>query len=130
LPMEYIRLGQHLWRPFKLQKQRNKLNLQRHKKHAERILKKHSVSCKLGLLLFMTWLIFGTRKLSTTTWHVVLFFTHMSIEDERDLNLEFFYDNVGSRVKPQTNPGHSQPFSWDVSANWKLGHAYSAQQWS
>jgi len=25
---------------------------------------------------------------------------NMIIEDERDLNLEFFYDNVGSRVKP------------------------------
>ena len=32
------------------------------------------------------------------------------IEDERGLNLEFFYDNVGSRVKPQRNPDRIQAF--------------------
>jgi hypothetical protein len=32
------------------------------------------------------------------------------IEDERDLNLEFFYENVGSRVKPQRNPDRIQAF--------------------
>jgi hypothetical protein len=34
----------------------------------------------------------------------------MIIEDERDLNLEFFYDNVGSRVKPTRNPNEIQAF--------------------
>ena len=29
---------------------------------------------------------------------------NMFIQDERDLNLEFFYDNIGSRVKPTINP--------------------------
>jgi hypothetical protein len=28
----------------------------------------------------------------------------MLIEDERDLSLEFFFDNVGSRVRPERNP--------------------------
>jgi hypothetical protein len=32
------------------------------------------------------------------------------VEDERDLNLEFFYENVGSRVKPQRNPDRIQTF--------------------
>jgi hypothetical protein len=35
---------------------------------------------------------------------------NMIIEDERDLNLEFFYDNVGSRVKPTRNPDEIQAF--------------------
>ena len=34
----------------------------------------------------------------------------MIIEDERDLDLEFFYDNIGSRVKPQRNPNRIQAF--------------------
>jgi hypothetical protein len=34
----------------------------------------------------------------------------MIIEDERDLNLEFFYENVGSQVKPQRNPDSIQAF--------------------
>jgi fatty acid-binding protein DegV len=42
------------------------------------------------------------------TCHVILH--NMIIEDERDLNLEFFYDNVGSRVKPQRNPDRIQTF--------------------
>jgi hypothetical protein len=29
---------------------------------------------------------------------------NMIIQDERDLNLEFFYDNVGSQVNSQRNP--------------------------
>ena len=35
---------------------------------------------------------------------------NMIIEDERDLNLEFFYDNIGSRVKPARNPYHIAAF--------------------
>ena len=35
---------------------------------------------------------------------------NMIIEDERGLNLEFFYDNVGSRVKPSRNPDRIQAF--------------------
>jgi hypothetical protein len=35
---------------------------------------------------------------------------NMIIEDERDLNLEFFYNNVGSRVKPTRNLDRIQAF--------------------
>ena len=35
---------------------------------------------------------------------------NMIIEDERDLNLEIFYDNVGSRVKPTRNLDRIQAF--------------------
>jgi hypothetical protein len=29
---------------------------------------------------------------------------NMIIEDEKNLNLEFFFDNIGTRVKPSKNP--------------------------
>jgi hypothetical protein len=35
---------------------------------------------------------------------------NMIVEDERDLNLEIFYDNVGSRVKPARNPNRIKAF--------------------
>ena len=35
---------------------------------------------------------------------------NMIIEDERDLNLEFFYDNIGRRVKPARNPDEIAAF--------------------
>jgi hypothetical protein len=35
---------------------------------------------------------------------------NMIIEDEKDLDLEFFFDNVGTRVKPTRNPDHIQAF--------------------
>jgi hypothetical protein len=31
---------------------------------------------------------------------------NMIIKDERGLSLEFFFDNVGSRVRPERNPNH------------------------
>jgi hypothetical protein len=34
----------------------------------------------------------------------------MIIDDERDLNLQFFFDNVGSRVRPERNPDRIQVF--------------------
>jgi hypothetical protein len=34
----------------------------------------------------------------------------MIIEDERGLNLTFFFDNVGTRVKPSRNPNTVQAF--------------------
>jgi hypothetical protein len=35
---------------------------------------------------------------------------NMIIEDERGLDLKFFYDNVGTCVQPQRNPDRTQPF--------------------
>ena len=35
---------------------------------------------------------------------------NMIIEDEKDLDLEFFFDNVGTRVKPARNPDQIQAF--------------------
>ena len=35
---------------------------------------------------------------------------NMIIEDERDLNLKFFYDNIGRRVKPARNPDEITAF--------------------
>jgi hypothetical protein len=35
---------------------------------------------------------------------------NMIIEDERDLSLEFFFDSVGSRVRPERNPDRIHAF--------------------
>ena len=35
---------------------------------------------------------------------------NMIVEDERDLDLEYNYDNVGSRVKPATDPDEINAF--------------------
>ena len=35
---------------------------------------------------------------------------NMILEDERGMNLEFFYDNVGSRVKPARDPNRIRAF--------------------
>ena len=35
---------------------------------------------------------------------------NMILEDERGMNLEFFYDNVGSRVKPARDPNCIRAF--------------------
>ena len=37
-------------------------------------------------------------------------FHNMILEDERGMNLEFFYDNVGSRVKPARDPNRIRAF--------------------
>jgi hypothetical protein len=51
---------------------------------------------------------------------------NMIIEDERDLNLEFFYNNVGTCVKPLRNPNRIQAFLEtyrgieNVGTHWQL----------
>jgi hypothetical protein len=35
---------------------------------------------------------------------------NMIIEDERDMNLKFFFDNIGSRVRSEKNPDRIQTF--------------------
>ena len=35
---------------------------------------------------------------------------NMILKDERDMNLEFFYDNVGSPVKPARDPNRIRAF--------------------
>jgi hypothetical protein len=35
---------------------------------------------------------------------------NMTLEDERELNLPCFYDNVGTRVQPERNPDHLEAF--------------------
>jgi hypothetical protein len=47
-------------------KTKKKLNLQRHKELAERISRELLVLCKLGFLLLVAQLVFGTRKVSLT----------------------------------------------------------------
>jgi hypothetical protein len=109
LPMESICLVQDLWRPFQIQKQRIKMSFQRQKKHIKRTLKEHSVSRKFGLPLFMDRLVFGTKN--TQQRHDMLCYS--SQYDHRgweDLNLELFYDNVGSRVNTHRNPVCTQAF--------------------
>jgi hypothetical protein len=77
--------------------------LPRVKKHAERTLRNILVCCKLRLLLSKVLLVYGIRNPSQISCqHVILH--NMIIEHERNLDLEFFFNNVGSRVKPSRNP--------------------------
>jgi hypothetical protein len=74
-----------------------------------RILKELLVLCKLGLPLFVVQLVFGTRSLINIMTACVILH-NMIIKDERDLSLKFFFDNVGSRVRPERNPGRIHAF--------------------
>jgi hypothetical protein len=49
----------------------------------------------------------------------------MIIEDEKDLNLEFFFDNVGTRVKPSRNLNKIQAF---LQIFWNIKNAGSHKQ--
>jgi hypothetical protein len=100
LPMTYIYLGKQLWRPYKPQKQRNKMNFPRHKKHAD-------VERAFGVLKDRVDIVHGQtrfwdKKPVNNIITVCGILQHMIIENENKLKLEFFYDNVGNRVKPQT----------------------------
>jgi hypothetical protein len=125
LPTISIHFGQHLWRPFKNTKQKNKLNLWKHRKHAERILKDFLVLRKLGLPLFVIHLVFWDKKILINIMIACVILHNMIIEDERDLSLEFFFDNIGSRVRPKRNPDRIYTFL-ETSPNWGLGVAFSA----
>jgi hypothetical protein len=67
-------------------------------------MKEHSVFYKLDLPLFMVQLIFWDKSPINNIMTCCVILQNMIIQDERDLNLEFFYDNVGSRVNTQRNP--------------------------
>jgi hypothetical protein len=90
-------------------KTKKELSLQRHKKLAERILREILVICKLGLLLFMAQLVWDKKSLIDIMKACVILH-NMIMEDERDLNLEFFFDNVGRRAMAERNPDHIQAF--------------------
>jgi hypothetical protein len=55
---------------------------------------------------------------------------NMIIEDERGLDLEFFYDNVGSQCATTQKSRSLSSISWDASPNWRFSHTYLAQTWS
>jgi hypothetical protein len=60
---------------------------------------------------------------------------NMIIEDERDLNLEFFYDKVDSRVKPTRNPIEIKAFLEtyhnieNAETNWQLKNDLLRHHW-
>jgi hypothetical protein len=47
---------------------------------------------------------FWDKKSFITIMTARVILHNMIIEDERDLSLKFFFDNVGSRVRPERNP--------------------------
>jgi hypothetical protein len=49
----------------------------------------------------------------------------MIIEDDKQLNLEFFFDNVGTRVKPSKNPDKIQAF---LETFWKIENRATHRQ--
>ena len=52
--------------------------------------------------------IFASKKIPRSNACVILH--NMIIDDERDLNLELFYDNIDSRVKPTRNSDEINAF--------------------
>jgi hypothetical protein len=84
LPTTSIHLEQHLWRSFKSTKNKTKkLNLWKHRKHAERILKDLLVLCKLGLPLFVVHLVFWDKKNLINIMTACVILHNMIIKDER-----------------------------------------------
>jgi hypothetical protein len=51
-------------------------------------------------------LVFWDKKSLINIMKACVILHNMIIEDERDMNLEFFIDNVGNRVRPEMNPTH------------------------
>jgi hypothetical protein len=118
-----------LWRSFQDPKQKNKLNLQRHKKLSERILRGLLVLCKVGLLSFVAQLVSGTRKVSLTSWKLVWFSTTWSLRMRETWTWNFFlqyWKPSEAGKEPRSRPS----ISWNISANWRLDHAHSAEPWS
>jgi hypothetical protein len=74
------------------------------------------VFCKLGFPLFGVLLDFWTKKALKIIMTCAILHD-MIIEDEKGLNLEFFYENFGSRVQPQRTPDSHSSISGDPSAN-------------
>jgi hypothetical protein len=85
-------------------------NLRKYKKYAARILKELLVLCKLGLPLFVVHLVFWDKKSLINIVTACVILHNMIIEDERDLSLEFFFDNVGSRWRPKRYPDRIHAF--------------------
>jgi hypothetical protein len=58
--------------------------------------------CLTSLVFHCSWsgLFLGQKNLNNIMTYCVILY-NMIIEDERDFNLKFFYDNIDSRVKPQ-----------------------------
>jgi hypothetical protein len=67
------------------------------------------VFCTLGLQLSEDLLGFGIKQMLVNIMTYVILH-NMIIENERGLSLSYFYDNVGTRVKPKTNPGRTEVF--------------------
>ena len=57
------------------------------------------MSCKLGLPLFEVLLAFGIKKSFGNIMTACVILHNMIVEDERDLDLDYNCDNVGSHVK-------------------------------
>jgi hypothetical protein len=85
------------------------------KKHARRTLRKLLVCFKLGLLLFEILHLCDRKSLQRIMKAVILH--NMIIDDERDMNLKIFFDNVSSRAKLHRNPDQTQAF---LEACWQI----------
>ena len=53
---------------------------------------------------------FGDKKTLKNIMTCYVILHNMILEDEREMNLEFFYDNVGSHVKPARDPNRIRAF--------------------
>ena len=53
---------------------------------------------------------FGDKKTLKNIMTFCVILHNMIVEDERGMDLELFYDNVGSRVKPARDPNRIRAF--------------------
>jgi hypothetical protein len=110
LPTSSIHLGQHFWR---LSKPQNKEKKRWTCKGTRSIPKGHR---KIFGVLHARFAIvrgaanFLDKKTLNNIMICCAIFHNMIVENEKWLNLEFFYANANNRAKPQRNPDRIQVF--------------------
>ena len=109
LQIVYTLLGAHLSRASKNPKQKKQYEFARVQEAARK-----DIERAFGVLQSRFAIVHGPARFwdkktlkNIMTCCVIL---HNMIEDERGMNLEFFYDNVDSRVKPARDPNRIRAF--------------------
>ena len=109
LQMVYTLLGAHLSRASKNPKQKNNVNLQGCKRQPK------DIERSFGVLQSRFAIVrgparFWDKKTLKNIMTCCVILHNMILEDERGMDLELFYDNVGSRVKPARDPNRIRAF--------------------
>ena len=128
LQMVYTLHGAHLSTTSKTPKLRNNVNLQGYKRQPKKTLKRAFGVLQSRFAIFRGPAHFWDKRSlkNIMTWCVILH--NMILKDERGMNLEFFYDNVGSRVKSARDPNCIRAFFSNMQGDWKCKHPLWLQE--